>query len=185
MKNKIVLMFMALCVTFAAMAACSTKNDEAGGINNAKETAVESQGISGENTAHKSELTSEGTEPDVGAGNQNGAVVVTDADTGKDVANAGVKKDPQDLSAAPVVPDGKTNGSVDSAGNIGVERAKEIALEKAGITSDGVFFEKVELDRDDRLLVYELEFKKDGFEYEIEIKADDGTVLSWEKDRDD
>ncbi len=75
--------------------------------------------------------------------------------------------------------------SPDTATLIGPEKAKEIALQKAGIEADGIIFDRVELDRDDRILHYEVEFKKDRVEYNAEIKADDGTILQWEIDYDD
>ncbi len=65
---------------------------------------------------------------------------------------------------------------------IGEDKAKEIALERAGITEDRVRFDRVELDRDSGVLHYEVEFFKDNIEYDADIKADDGTVLSFEAD---
>ncbi len=65
---------------------------------------------------------------------------------------------------------------------IGENKAKEIALERAGLTAEEVIFDRVELDRDDGVLKYELEFRKGSTEYDVEIRADDGTVLSFEKD---
>ncbi len=65
---------------------------------------------------------------------------------------------------------------------IGQERAKEIALERAGITPDDVIFDRVELDRDNGVWQYEVDFRKGLTEYEAEIKADDGTILKWETD---
>lgn len=67
---------------------------------------------------------------------------------------------------------------------IGEDRAKEIALERAGLTADGVRFDRVELDRDNGVWQYEVDFQKDGIEYNADIKADDGTILNWETDRD-
>lgn len=63
---------------------------------------------------------------------------------------------------------------------IGEDRAKEIALEKAGLTADEVRFDRVELDRDNGGLRYDVEFRKDLTEYNAEISATDGSVLSWE-----
>ncbi len=73
----------------------------------------------------------------------------------------------------------------DTSQFIGEERAKEIALEKAGITDDGVVFEKVELDRDNGVWKYEVDFRKDRTEYDADIKADDGMVISFETDYND
>lgn len=73
-------------------------------------------------------------------------------------------------------------GTTDSSNLIGEEKAIDIALEQAGIPKDGVTFERIELDRDDKILHYEIEFFKGQTEYDVDIKADDGTVLAFEKD---
>ena len=74
---------------------------------------------------------------------------------------------------------------VDKSKFIGEERAKSIALEKAGLSADNVTFDKVELDRDDGVWQYEVEFRKDRTEYDADIKAEDGSILSWDVDNDD
>ena len=68
---------------------------------------------------------------------------------------------------------------------IGEERAKEIALEKAGLKESEVTLIKVKLDRDDGRYVYEIEFRRGLTEYEAEINAEDGRILKFEKDFDD
>lgn len=73
----------------------------------------------------------------------------------------------------------------DTSAFIGEERAKEIALERAGITADGVRFDRVELDRDNGIWQYEIDFRVDRTEYDVDVKADDGTVLSFESNYDD
>lgn len=67
---------------------------------------------------------------------------------------------------------------------IGVEKAKEIALEKAGLAKDKVTFIKAELDNDKGVWHYEVDFRDGKTEYEAEINAIDGTIISWEKDID-
>lgn len=68
---------------------------------------------------------------------------------------------------------------------IGEENAKQIALEKAGLSEDEVKFVKVKLERDDGVYIYEIEFYKGYTEYSAEIKADDGKILEWDVDIDD
>lgn len=63
------------------------------------------------------------------------------------------------------------------------DEAKAIALKKAGIDAEGVVFEDFELDSDDGVHHYEIEFRKGDVEYEIDIKADDGSILKWEADK--
>ena len=65
---------------------------------------------------------------------------------------------------------------------IGEEKAKEIALKKANVTTESVIFDKVELDHDDGVWRYEVDFKKDTTEYDAEINAVDGSILKWEVD---
>ncbi len=67
---------------------------------------------------------------------------------------------------------------------IGEDAAKEAALKKAGISSEGVVFDRVELERDDGVWQYEIEFRKDRTEYDADINAVDGSVLKWEVDKD-
>lgn len=77
------------------------------------------------------------------------------------------------------------NGNGESNGDfIGEKKAKEIALEKAEISGDDIVFERVELDLDDGIWQYEIEFRQGRWEYDADIKADDGTVLSFDKDYD-
>ncbi len=78
-----------------------------------------------------------------------------------------------------------TQNAVDTSNFIGEEKAKEIALQRAGITPENVVFDKVELDYDDGIWEYEVEFRQDRNEYDVHIKAEDGTVISFETDYDD
>ncbi len=65
------------------------------------------------------------------------------------------------------------------------EEAKAIALEKAGVAEADVGFFKINLDYDDGIRVYDIEFNSGMTEYEFEIKADDGKILSFDSDYDD
>ena len=70
-------------------------------------------------------------------------------------------------------------------GYIGKETAKAAALAHAGLSEAQVSRMKCELDREDGRVVYEIEFKCDGMEYEYEIDASSGSVLKYDKERDD
>lgn len=67
---------------------------------------------------------------------------------------------------------------------IGKKKAKKIALKDAGLKSSQVTFTKVQLDTDDGVKVYEIEFRKGTDEYEYEIKAKNGKILDKDVDRD-
>ena len=68
---------------------------------------------------------------------------------------------------------------------ISVDKAKSIALSHAGVASADVRQIKCELDRDDGMTIYEVEFKAGGYEYDYEINAVTGTILKSEKEWDD
>ncbi len=75
-----------------------------------------------------------------------------------------------------------SNSSNTPAKNIGVEKAKEIALSHSGVSASQVTrWEKVELDDG----AYEVEFKAGGMEYSFEIHATSGKVLEYDCERDD
>lgn len=73
------------------------------------------------------------------------------------------------------------NGSTTSY--IGIEKAKSIALTHAGVS--GVTYTKAKLDHDDGQTVYEIEFRKNGMEYEYTIRATDGFILESDSEWDD
>ena len=61
--------------------------------------------------------------------------------------------------------------------------AKRIALEQAGFKSEDVRFTRIERDREDGAPVYEVEFyTKDFKEYDYEIDAKSGKVISFDED---
>ena len=62
------------------------------------------------------------------------------------------------------------------------ETAKAIAADHAGVSVEEVQFTKVKQDTEDGLVVYEIEFTKDGKEYEYTIDAATGAVLEFEVD---
>lgn len=69
---------------------------------------------------------------------------------------------------------------------ISASKAYEIALKHAGISKDDVSEYKCKKDRDDGITIYEVKFVTDDYvEYEYEIKASNGKIISWESDMDD
>ena len=68
---------------------------------------------------------------------------------------------------------------------IGKDKAKEIALKKAGFNENDVYFVEVEFDNERGTFVYEVEFEKNRIEYKADVKADDGTIIDWETEYDD
>ena len=74
------------------------------------------------------------------------------------------------------------SSSTTTTGDIGAEKAKEIALQHAGLTASQVSFIKAERDYDDGRLVYDVEFFTSNKEYDYEIAAADGTIRSYDYD---
>ncbi len=78
--------------------------------------------------------------------------------------------------------DDDDNLVIDENACIGKEAAEEKALAHVGLTREQVSNIRVKLDSDDGKAEYDVEFFVDGVEYEFEIDALDGTVISFEKD---
>lgn len=73
----------------------------------------------------------------------------------------------------------------ESAQYITSAQAKEIALEDAGVKASRAVFLKVNLDWDDGRAEYEVEFYSGNTEYDYEIDAATGAVLSADRDLED
>lgn len=82
---------------------------------------------------------------------------------------------------------GQTSGSdTNNSGNyVGEARAKEIALNHAGVDEAEASRIQVSFDYDDGLAVYEVEFHVGQVEYDYEIDASTGNIRSWDQDMDD
>lgn len=65
------------------------------------------------------------------------------------------------------------------------EEAIAIALKHAGVSRDSVEFDDVELDTDDGVKYWEVEFESGNYEYEYDIHATSGKVLDYEVEYDD
>ncbi len=109
-------------------------------------------------------------------------VIVDSSDTSAQAATPTPTATPVPQPAAPVSDTKKQ--APDTSGFISKEAAKKIALQKAGIAADSTVFESIELDFDDGVWKYEIEFRNGQTEYDADIKAADGTILKWEKDID-
>ena len=68
---------------------------------------------------------------------------------------------------------------------IGEAKAKSIALSAAGLSESQVSRMSVKLDREDGVMVYEVEFNNGRTEYEYEIDANSGKILKTDVDYDD
>lgn len=78
-----------------------------------------------------------------------------------------------------------TTGSVSEKAYIGKDKALEIAYSDAGVNSSDVTRSKVEMDYDDGVMVYEVEFIHNNREYDYEINATNGTIIERDREYDD
>ena len=109
-----------------------------------------------------------------------GAVVSFD----QDIENYVIPTQAPAQTAAPTQVATQTAAPTQAASSgISVDRAKQIALSHAGVS--GASFTKVELDTDDGVRVYEIEFKVGNVEYEYEINASSGAIISSSSEVDD
>lgn len=74
--------------------------------------------------------------------------------------------------------------SMSLTAKITAEEAKTKALRHAGLSADRVTDVDIDLDRDNSRLIYEIDFNCDGIEYDYDIDAETGAVISADKDRD-
>ena len=73
-------------------------------------------------------------------------------------------------------------GSTSSTADIGEAKAKSVALSHAGISKSDTSYIYAKKDWDDGRWVYDVEFWADGKEYDYEILASNGTILSYDYD---
>lgn len=87
-------------------------------------------------------------------------------------------------SAGSVGTSGASEGAESSGEElyIGSEAAKQAALEHAGLNVDDVRFVHADLELDDGSWKYDVEFYKDNIEYDYDIDALTGAVLSFDQD---
>lgn len=78
-----------------------------------------------------------------------------------------------------------TNTPSTTAGSyIGAAKAKELALARAGLAASAIRSYKSELDREDGVMVYEIEFESAGYDYDVRVNATTGTIVKYERERD-
>ncbi|MBE6813540.1 MAG: hypothetical protein E7523_11760 [Ruminococcaceae bacterium] len=81
------------------------------------------------------------------------------------------------------VVDSGVSSSLEQPVFITPEEAKRIALDHAGVAAADAVFDRTERDYDNGIYHYEVEFRVGLIEYEYDIHAETGEILSFEKDR--
>lgn len=74
----------------------------------------------------------------------------------------------------------QASNAKDNGSYIGTNKAKQVALEHAGVAAGSASFEKVELDAEHGTNVYEVEFVSGNKEYDYEINATTGKIIEYD-----
>lgn len=88
-------------------------------------------------------------------------------------------------SGAPEMEKVSSLGNASDKAYIGEDKAKEIAFAHAGITAQDIYFYEMDMDVEKGVMVYEIDFKCGGYEYEYDINAQTGDVVKNKKEIDD
>ena len=111
---------------------------------------------------------------------------VTSGDDQADDGAAAQTSGTQESSASAAQTDDASASSAQqstaSSGAIDEAQARSIALEHAGVAESDAKFYRVERDSDDGRAVYEVEFYSGNTEYDYEISAETGEILSYDSD---
>lgn len=93
-------------------------------------------------------------------------------------------QNPQETQETAQSPQETQQAAPSGGEQIGEERAKQIALEHAGVNEADTQRLRVEFDYDDGRAEYEVEWDVGRMEYDYEIDAYTGEILSFEKELD-
>ena len=78
-----------------------------------------------------------------------------------------------------------TSNMITTSYDIGYEKAKEIVLNHSGVNPNFIRNFKCEIDFENGIRVYEIEFKYGNMEYEYDINASNGSIIKFDKEYDD
>ncbi len=73
-------------------------------------------------------------------------------------------------------------GTASEKGYIGEEKAKTVALERAGVTERELLLYKIGLDTHNGTMVYNVEFTTDSYEFDCDVNAKTGEIVKFEKE---
>ncbi len=126
-------------------------------------------------TVYEVEFTAEGVEYDYLIDALTGEVLDKDVDREDDR--------PGTTTRRPSAPE--TTTATASSQSLTAEQAKAAALAHAGVRAADIRDYACALDREDGVLVYEIEFSSGNTDYEYLIEAATGKIVEYERDRDD
>ncbi len=107
--------------------------------------------------------------------------MTSDAKSMADSAKSGIESGADKAESAVK---GSSDKSMNLMAGITAKDAKEAALRHAGLEESQVSDVDVDLDRDNGKLIYEVDFNSGNTEYDYDINAETGEVISADKSRD-
>lgn len=107
-----------------------------------------------------------------------------DASTGEILEHKGEQEGARDGKKQENAKGDEAKGQPAGKDYIGEAKAKAAALAHAGLDGGSITEYECKLDKEDGRMVYEIDFKCGGFEYEYQIDAFSGVVVKQEKDMD-
>lgn len=160
----------------------NTAQPQENSLNEAKAAALRDAGLS------ESDVTFKKTELDHSHGTQVYDIEFYTSDTKYDyeidASNGTVLE--KNIEQFQIQANPTTDSAINSSGNdyIGVDRAKEIALNHAQLNESDVQFAKAKLENDDGGAEYEIEFYSGRTEYDYTIDAVSGNIIEYDVDYD-
>ena len=73
-------------------------------------------------------------------------------------------------------------GTASEKGYIGEEKAKTVALERAGVTERELLLYRIGLDTHNGTMVYNVEFTTDSYDFDCDVNAKTGEIVKFEKE---
>lgn len=164
MRKKYITFMMAAVISAALLTACGgtgTNQNAAQGTGQTSESSGSQNGTDQESGNSSSSRKKTGQESGNSSGSQNGAGQAADSDS-QNGAGQAAGSDSQSGTASAVTED----------------EARKTALSDAGVTEEQITGIRVKKDHDDGRQVYDVEFYSDNKEYDYEIDASTGEILS-------
>ena len=75
-----------------------------------------------------------------------------------------------------------SNNEINTNDELTIDEAKALVLKENNLSESDVVFSKPESDYDNNMLIYDIEFIYNNTEYNYEVRASDGQIISFEQD---
>ncbi len=172
-KSKAYRLTLAVMMSLALLLLSGCGNGKVQDKNSSQEnqTSGEQNQLTGQQEQNTGEQSQPNSQQDQASGEQNQSQGGQDQNAGEQNQPQGEQTQPEQQTQA-----GSQGNSANQPG-IGIEEAKEAALQHAGLTAAEVTFVKEEMDYEHGKTEYDIEFVSATTRYQYEISGEDGAVL--------